>query len=69
MERLEWLDSVHEKRIDSAVYNKESRPSTRVGMSFSIPETVAVRAFVDFAALEPFPEEQTGKRREKLRET
>lgn len=27
MERLEWLDNVHEKRIDSAVYHRDQGPA------------------------------------------
>ena len=34
VERLDYLDCVYKKRIESAVYYKESKPSTRVGVSF-----------------------------------
>lgn len=48
VERLDYLDCVHEKRIENALYHEESKPSTRVGMSFWTLETVAAQRITAF---------------------
>lgn len=53
VERTDYLDYVHEKRIESAVYYEKSKASTRVGVIFSENRKNLNPQTLDFQRLHP----------------